>query len=87
MLGRSQWIVFCAVSATAASSEENMGEPGSHGMVSKGLLFQDEEKRTMSHEIPCHTPTLSECRNTLLPSVFSEVPYGPCNYPEPGLGL
>ena len=67
------------MSATAASSEENMGEPGSHDMVSKGLLFQDEEERMVSHG--------RQCRNPLLSSVFSEVPCGPCNSPEPVLGL
>ena len=38
---RRQWVAFFAVSATARSSEESMGEHGIHGMVSKGLLFQD----------------------------------------------
>ena len=56
-----------------------MGEPGSHDMVSKGLLFQDEEERMVSHERQCGRPSLSQYRNPLLPSVFSEVPYGPCN--------
>ena len=48
------------MSATAASSEENMGEPGSHDMVSKGLLFQDEEERMVSHKRQCRTHALFE---------------------------
>ncbi|XP_057620687.1 zinc finger protein 844-like [Chionomys nivalis] len=34
--------------ALGTPNSENMGEPGSHDMVSKGLLFQDEEERMNS---------------------------------------